>query len=239
MKYVIKRIDLTVAREFARPAFELPARTQEIFRSLFDSLSPRFTLRLEDTKSIGGTSYGDVKLVLTAFQGAGHLEVTPAGFSCVFANLIQADDDVRTLLDFVETSESALRSVITELEFKGRLFRARTWLQCDGGIEAVDRALSERGNKALNLDAGEFQSYRKQFALQTEMTDEAHTLRIRFVVERSERPVSENTHLFVDGTFIFASTHELSGLREQFERGRELYASMLAQLGFQSDESRP
>jgi hypothetical protein len=231
MKYSAKRIDQTIGREFARPQFHLPSRTADLFEHLFQHLSPRFALKLEDAKGLGGTSYADVKLVLVAFMGGGQFEVTPAGFSCHFVNLIQADDDVRTILDFTQTCEAAIREALKESEIRHRTFRARVWLECEGGLEAIDKLLRERGSRALELESGTFGPYDKRFTIRVDMDDPQGAMKMHFVIQRSE---IQAWHLFVDSGFFFANAYPLQGLQEQFDHGRALFNAVLGHLGLEA-----
>src|SRR5262245_8083920 len=107
MRFKIARVNLLVGVQLLEPFLLLPKRLPEIFDALYRALSARHHLLLSDLHSTAGNSYNDLKLTVNVFDGKGRIDVTPAGFVTDLRDLIQTEDDLKVIRDFLVTTEQA------------------------------------------------------------------------------------------------------------------------------------
>ncbi len=229
MEYIIKRLDLTVARQFSQPAFDMPSKTPDLVRSLFQAINPRFPLRLGDLRSYGGTSYADVRLEVVVLAGRVHLEVVPDGYTVRFMNLGETDADLKTLQDLVELADESIRDTLSEASMGGRAMSGSAWIECDGGLDAVDAMLRERGNKSLDLNSGIFKHFDKKYTIQA-TCQSSKGLNVNFSIQRSEMEIG---HLFIQASLLFDIFYETQDLAAQFDAARIHFEDLLARLGLE------
>lgn len=230
MKYEIKKIDLTIARELSPPAFELPARTADLIAHLFRELNPRFPLSVNEIKSYGGTSYGDVKITVSTISGKARIDVFVNGYTIEFIDLVQSEEDLTTLNDFAEIADTNIRNVLVESEFVGRVIGGRVWMDCEGGAEAVDALLRERGNRAIDMTTGRYKKFDKKFTILVDC-DDTKGMTMKFAIQRSEITTGD---LFVDARFTFDSSHNSVDLSEQFSLAQSHFVEILERVGLKN-----
>src|SRR5262245_4833454 len=78
MRYTIGRLQFNSFTGYREPYLQLPGKAAEVLEGYYKALHPRYRIDLKDLQSLGGTSFGDLKFVISALAGRAKVEVTPA-----------------------------------------------------------------------------------------------------------------------------------------------------------------
>lgn len=154
---------------------------------------------LTDMQSLGGTSFGDLKLTISVYNGSGRIEITPSGLVTDLRNLVQTDEDLKAIRDYLVTCEHALLSAVRSDEQSTpqvlqREFRANMWVECEDGKEAAESWLQQRGEAALGLGADKYPDMRREFTLQAQLVDERGQRRMGIGIQKSQVEIG---HLYL------------------------------------------
>jgi hypothetical protein len=172
-----------MASTFSEPIFQLGVHASEIMETFYKSLQSSQRLELKDLLTAGGTSYADLKLIIRMPGGAGQIDITPSFLAVTLRESSGAKEHFQLCED---TLQKALKGVkIKEVEIMQRGMRADLWLACDGGPEAVEAFLGEKGNAALKLDQGPYAAMKKEFTLQFNGLDASKARKVVFGMDRS------------------------------------------------------
>jgi hypothetical protein len=169
-----------MASLFREPVFQLGVQASDIIETFYKALQSSQRLNLNDLLTFGGNSYGDLKLTINnAFRGAGRIDITPS--------FLQVDlrDHPRSANEQFQLCEDTLRKALKDVEISERRMRAALWLVCDGGSEAVEAFLGEKGNAALKLDQGAYAALKKEFSLRFSGLDASKAKKVGLALERS------------------------------------------------------
>ena len=199
MRFKIVRLNLLVGVQLVEPYLLLPKRLPEVFEAFHKALSPRHRMLLTDMQSVGGNSFGDLKLTINVFNGNGRIEITPSGLITDLRDLVRTDEDMKAIRDYLVTCEHALIAAIradekTPVDLLQRDFRANLWIECEEGKEAAEAWLLDRGKEALQLRADAYPEMRREFTLQVHLVDEKGRGRIGLGIQRSQVEIG---HLYV------------------------------------------
>jgi hypothetical protein len=176
MIYSVARIHVSMASLFREPVFQLGVHASDIMETFYKSLQSSQRLNLNDLRTFGGNSYADLKLTIN-IRG-GQIDITPSFLSVGLTNPAGAKE-------LFQLCEDTLRKALKDVEITERRMRANLWLVCDGGSEAVEAFLGEKGNAALKLDQGAYAALKKEFALQFSGLDASKAKKVAFAMERS------------------------------------------------------
>jgi hypothetical protein len=199
MRFRITRVNFLVGVQLLKPYLLLPKRLPEVFDAFFEALSPRHRVLLTDMQSVGGNSFGDLKLTINVFNGSGRIEITPSGFVTDLRDLVHTDDDLKVIRDYLVTCEQALITGIgtdekESTELLQRDIRAYLWIESEDGKEAAEAWLRNRGEKALALKADTYPDMNAEFTLQVHLQSRNGNVRMGVGIQRSLGPVG---HLYL------------------------------------------
>lgn len=229
MLYSSVRVNVGMVSVFCEPMLRLGVQASDVMETFYKAIQTPQRLNLSDLLTFGGNSYGDLKLTINTFRGAGRIDITPGA-------LIVDLRDVRAEVakDHLQLCEDTLRTVLTEVEISERLIRANLWFACEGGPAAVEAFLGEKGNAALKLDQGVYAALKKEFTLQFNGLDISKATKVGLTLQRS---MGEGD-LFVQFDYTqYGNPSVIRTVKEQFEEAeRELQALML-HVGLESKDN--
>lgn len=236
MRFKIARLNLLVGIQLLEPYLLLPTRLAEVFDIFYKALSPRHPISLTDMQSIGGNSFGDLKLTINVFGGNGRIDITPTGLITDLRNLVQSDEDLKAIRDYLVTCEQSLIAALrtSEKAFAGILqrdIRANAWIECEEGKEAAEAWLIERGNLALKLPKGAFADLKREYTLQIHLIDDKGTRRLGVGIQRSQLEIG---HLFLACEHqLHRKDDALGPMDAHFDRAYAELEDLLRQLGLE------
>ena len=212
------RLDLAYKAIFAEPVFELVTVPGRVFEAFYKTLNPRFSTSMSDLRSVGGGSYADVSYRVNLFGGNGTLTITAEGLLAAFQGL-RTTSDLETVLDCVVLSDQALHAAFPETPIKSRLYTALSWLECEGGPEAVRKLLHERGGKVVPVVEGDFGAEKVSYSLGAEFSNDDDGWAGKIALERS---VLEQADLFYRVESAYIDTGKYVTLESQMQHVRDL-----------------
>jgi len=236
MRFKIVRLNLLVGIQLLEPYLLLPKRLPEVFDAFYKALSPRHRISLTDMQSIGGNSFGDLKLTINVFNGNGRIDITPTGLITDLRDLVSTDEDLKAIRDYLASCElslvAALRTDEMALaEILQRDIRANAWIECEEGKEAAEAWLVERGNLALKLAKGAFTDLKREYTLQVHLIDDKGTRRLGVGIQRSQLDIG---HLFLACEHqLHRKDDTLGPMDAHFDRAYTELEDLLRQLGLE------
>lgn len=236
MRFRIIRANLPVGVQLLEPYLLLPKRLPEVFDAFYKALSPRHRMLLTDMQSVGGNSFGDLKLTINVFNGSGRIEITPSGFVTDLRNIGSTNEDLKAVGDYLVTCEQALLASIStdkkaSTELLQRDFRANLWIECEEGKEAADGWLRSRGERALELQADVYSDMRVEFTLQVHLQSKDGKVRMGVGIQRS---LVEIGHLYLACEHLLQRKEEALGPMEtNFDRAYADLEGLLRSVGLE------
>lgn len=236
MRFKIMRLNLLVGIQLAEPYLLLPKVTPEVFDKFYKALSPRHRMLLTDMQSTGGNTFGDVKLTINVYNGNGKIEITPSGLVTDLRNLIQTEEDLKAVKDYLVTCEQTLVAAVRQSEnvpvdIVQRDIRANVWIECEEGQEAAAKWLEVRGNKGLQLAADAYPGMRREYTLQVHLMDENGTSRLGVGIQRSQVDVG---HLYLAcEQQSYRKVEPLGPIDAQFDRAYGDLEGLMRNLGLE------
>jgi hypothetical protein len=222
------RLDLTMVSVFRQPVFQLAGRAAEVLAEFYRSVQDYPRPALGDLLTQGGNSYADLKLTIKMFGGTGRIDITPAVLGVGLPDATRAAGSVEAAKGYLAWCETTLEGAIEGIEISERLMRASAWINCEGGPEAVEAFLSEKGNAALRLDEGEYGTLKKEFTLQFIGVDASRAVKLGLLLQRSmgEGDLFVQFDYTVIGSPLVAQT-----VTHQFEAAEEELKALLLHVG--------
>jgi hypothetical protein len=179
MIYSVARIHLGMVSLFREPVFRLGVQASDIIETFYKAFQSSQRLNLNDLLTFGGNSYADLHLRINIGGGAGWIDITPSFLQ------VELRDHPRSANEQFQLCEDTLRKALKDVEISERRMRASLWLVCDGGSEAVEAFLGEKGNAALKLDQGAYAALKKEFSLRFSGLDASKAKKVGLALERS------------------------------------------------------
>ena len=221
MRYTIGKLQFTSVTGYREPYLQLPGKAAEVLEGYYKALHPRYRIDLKDLQSLGGTSFGDLKVVISALGGRARVEVTPAVMITEYRDV----DDLAAIRDFLVVAESTLQAKLPGVLLQQRAIRAAGWLKIDEGSPAVERMLQERGDAAFKLQDGTFKDWTRNYTLEVGLDDQKGK-RLSMLLERSNVP--EHGELFARCDYAQADLGEgLSSAEEAFDGAFKYFELLL------------
>jgi hypothetical protein len=236
MRFRIVRVNLLVGVQLLEPYLLLAKRLPDVFDAFYKALSPRHRIFLTDMQSVGGNSFGDLKLTINVFNGHGRIEVTPTGLITDLRNLVQTDEDLKVIRDYLVTCEQALVASIgtdekASTELQQRDFRANLWIDCEEGREAAEAWLRTRGEKALELQTATYPDMLPEFTLQIHLQDKNGRVRMGVGIQRSQVEIG---HLYLACEHqLYRKDAALGPMDANFDRAYADLEGLLRSLGLE------
>lgn len=140
MAYSLDLFELSLARSFAPPKFEVGANVGRILQSLHDSLSSQFPVRLSDLSALPGATMATIGARMTMYDGQVSIEVTPERLAINARGLRTATDlDVaRRVAILTEQTISSLFSDIKSGEATLSMFG---WMKRNGDSDPLAKEI--------------------------------------------------------------------------------------------------
>jgi hypothetical protein len=236
MRFKIVRLNLLVGIQLAEPYFQLPMKLPEVAEKFYKALSPRHRMWLTDMQSAGGNTFGDVKLTINVDNGKGKIEITPSGLITDLRDLVQTEEDLKAVRDYLVTCEQTLVAAVrpsenAAVEVVQRDIRTHVWIECEGGTEVASRWLAERGNAGLRLAADAYPGMRRDYTLQVHVTDEKGSWRLGVGIQSSQVGIG---HLYlVCEQQSYRKEEPLRPIDAQFDQAYSDIEGLLRQLGLE------
>ena len=237
MRFKIVRLNLLVGIQLLEPYLLLPTKLAEVFDTFYKALSPRHRISLTDMQSIGGNSFGDLKLTINVFSGNGRIDITPTGLITDLRNLVQTDEDLKVIRDYLVTCEHSLITALRKDEkplgeILQRDVRANVWIECEKGRDAAEAWLIERGSAALTIANDAFGGLKREYTLQIHLVDEKGTRRLGVGIQKSL--LADVGHLFLACEHQLHRKDEALGpMDAHFDRAYAELEDLLRQLGLE------
>jgi hypothetical protein len=230
MFYRSIRIIIRMASIFREPVLRLGVEASDIMETFYKAIRPSQSLSLSDLLTSGGYSYGDLKLMINTFGGAGRIEITPGALSVDLNSVPPEIGQVEIAKDHLQMCEDTLRKALKGVEISERLMHASQWVACEGGSAAVEAFLGEKGNAALRLDQGAYKALKKEFTLQFNALDASKAVQLGLGLERSVR----EGDLFVQFNHKqYGSPGVTQTVKEQFEEAKKELDALMLHVGLE------
>jgi hypothetical protein len=164
VRYSVVNFTGAMASGFRDPAFRLGFQASDVLEAFYRALEPTQRLALSDLLTFGGNTYGDLKLAINTFGGAGRIEITAKALIVELRNLGQLDIDFAK--HHLHLCEDTLKSTLEKVISNERQLRANLWLALVGGADQAEELLARMGNSAFKLSEGRYASLTTEFTLQ-------------------------------------------------------------------------
>jgi hypothetical protein len=231
MQFSIFRIHAALISTFREPVLQLGVRASEVTETFYKALKKSQTISLSDLLTSGGNSYADLKLTINTFLGGGRIDITPGALIVVLRDVHQKTGYAEVAKEHLQLCEDVLREALQGVEISQRLLRCTLWLDCEGGSEAVEAFLTNKGNAALKLDEGGYANWKKEFTFQLNALDVTKGIRVGLSMERS----TTGGNLFVqfDHTF-YGNPKVTQDVSHQFSKAELELANLMRHIGLQA-----
>jgi hypothetical protein len=216
------RSNVALASLFREPVFGLGVHASAIMETFYKALQPSQQLTLNDLLTFGGNSYAELRLLIN-IRG-GQIEIRPT-----FLGVEHRDDPPRAKEQF-QLCEETLRKALKDVEISERRMRANLWLACDGGAQAVEAFLGEKGNAALKLDQGVYLDLKKEFSLRFTGLDASKAKKVGLLLERST--TEGDLFLQYDHAHL-GSPGVTQTVTDQFEEGQKDLETLMLHVGLE------
>jgi hypothetical protein len=130
------------------PLFDLPARTPESARAIYEVMSPRLPLRPSDIQVAPANNYGEFALSLSLFGGLGILEFRIDGYKAQFEG-IRSQTDLQLVVDCIGDTELIANQILSSAETAKTEVSVAAWMKVEGGVERVHTILNQHSNLRL------------------------------------------------------------------------------------------
>ncbi len=226
-----ERLDVGMVSLFREPVFQLGVRASDVMAIFYAGLKDFQRPSLSDLQTQGGNSYADLKLTIKTFGGQGRIDISPGALVVGLPNLARSAGKAEIAKGHLAWCEETLAKALDDVEISERLIRASMWVSCEGGVDAVDKFLEERGNAALNLDKGEYASLKKEFTLQFSGLDTSRNTKIGLTLQRA---VGEGDLFGQFDYTIIGSPVVDKAVNEQFNDAEKELKDLMLQVGIKS-----
>jgi hypothetical protein len=237
MQYTGVRITVGMVSVFREPYLQLGVQVSDVMEHFYHAIQTPQRLNLNDLITSGGNSYGDLKLTINTFRGGGRIDLTPGALIVDLKDLQGQVDLAEVAKDHLQLCEDTVHRALKGVEISERFLRASMWVACEGGPEAVEAFLGEKGNAALKLDVGPYGSLKKEFTLQFNGLDASKATKIGLGLQRS----AGDGDLFIQ----FDHTHYGSPVvtkstKEQFDEAEKDLQALMLHVGLElkKDDAR-
>ena len=156
MKAKLEWMNVTYDVEFAAPSFDLPVSGTTVLRTLYETIHPRYPIRIQDMQVVGGNLLSDVHARITLFNGNAFVDVSADKMSLVFQNL-KDERDVAVFRDCISLSEEALQSSLPNVTVRAVALKPTMYLELGGGQVDAGDYLSRAMGPTIELDQAEFE----------------------------------------------------------------------------------
>jgi hypothetical protein len=232
------RITGTMAAVFREPVLRLGLQASHFMEAFYKALQPSQRLNLNDLLTFGGNSYGDLKLTINTFRGGGRIDITPGGLVVDLRDVPQGETGwPEVAKEHLQLCEDTLRKVLEGVEISERYLRANMWFACEGGPEAAEAFLTDRGNAALRLDQGAYATLKKEFTLQFSGLDASRATKIGLGLQRS---ATGDGDLFVQFEHSqIGSPSVIQTVKQQFDEADKELEGLMLHLGLETKKNDP
>ena len=190
--------DVITASGLFPPLFELPGKTQDLFKSFFHVLERDFPLDLSGMEAHGGNRYSDLKLVLNVNNGKIRCELTPAVMLNQFRTV--TINDLPRIKKFGSLYEVAVKNVFPELTISDRIYRLNTWIKVEGVTDPL-QLLEKRGATALALTDEPFRGMTKEYTIRADLKSKKEN--VSYLLQKSAIP---DAHLYIETAVQFVGS---------------------------------
>ena len=223
------RVDIGYEIDFAQPVFELPTKAVQVLEAFYKCLSPRFPMGMSDLQSLGGVSYADIMLRINLSGANGAIAITAERLSASFTGL-RSNDELKTVENCVTLSEDALNMALPELSVRARNIRVLSWLECEGGSDAVKRLLDKHGQAELPLAGVDLGADELNYRFGAELTNAGERWSAVISLEGS---AIKQANLYFRLETNFLEDGKYDSLERRIEHTRDLYYRILKGFGLE------
>jgi hypothetical protein len=230
MLYKSVRMTGVMVGVFCEPYLKLGLQASDVFEKFYKAIQTTQHLNLGDLQTSGGASYADLKLTINTFGGGGRIDITPGAMIVELRDVRREVGYAEVAKEHLQRCEDTLKKAIVGVELKERLMRVNLWADCDGGAQAAEAFLAEKGNAALKLDQAPYATLKKEFTLRFDGLDVPKSTKIGFLLQRS---VGDG-NLFVqfDHT-VYGSPIVSHTVTQQFEHAETDLQSLMSHVGLE------
>jgi len=172
MRFAAWSIDVTYEAVFATPAFDLASRNVSALRALYEAISPRFPISMQNLQASGGTSVADLRVRATLFNGHGVLEISAERLSAVFTQL-RSRSDTEIAKDCVRLAQAALRTALPDTRNREENINCVAYLELVNDSQSANDYLDNLMSKQKIIRPGSFNASDVHYGLSAEIRDSA------------------------------------------------------------------
>ena len=227
------RLDEAYDVMFVQPAFKLPTMAVDVLETFYNTLKPKFSVRMSDLQSFSGASYSDIGLRVVLFGGSATITVTPESMSANFAG-VNTLGDQDAVVECVRLCLNALTSALPEVAISGRKIAIHSWLTCEGGADAVGQLLDEHGQKGFPFGKGDFESDQVSYRVGLDLRNREDGWNATVVLDRS---AVEKADLFYRLDTTYLENGRYNNFDVQIEHTRTLYLGIIGRFGLEPSET--
>ena len=176
---------------FERPAFELCDCSATLMRSLYQKLSSRFDLDLNDMHSFEGGSMLNTRIEIDLFSGDGRIRLDPSALLLNFKD-IRSREELDICMECISLSRDAFQASLPNVGIGNVVFAQTLENQVDDKTLSVHKYLSHvAGNEiSMKLDAETFGNVSQYSQISIEVEDANAEWDAVFNVTRSPDDIS-------------------------------------------------
>ncbi len=234
MEFSVTRLDIVFETVFIRPAFSVAQKTTKVLESIYDALSPRFSVQLSDLQVQPGLSFADVFVRVNIFGGNGQLELRVDKFTGRFQNL-KTSDDVKSVKESLDLSEKAIAEVIPDMREKTTAIRTASWLNCGLDGAAAANLREKWVDASANVPYRQLGAASLNCPIEASFDNEEERWAVSFRIEPS---ASNSADLYFACNGLYAPGGKFSNLDERAEHMEIQYLGLLRHFGFEPPETR-
>ncbi len=148
MQTELTRAQVVYQVALKQPFFDLPGRTPESAKVIYDVISPRLPLRPSDIQVAAANNYGEYAISLSLFGGVGTIEFRIDGYRAQFDG-VRSNSDLQLIVDCIGDMEKMAGQILTNAEVAGTDVSIAAWMRVEGGIEKVHSVLNQHSRLEL------------------------------------------------------------------------------------------
>ena len=199
--------------QFSTPSLDLPERSTELLRSLYNRLGSQFLLSPGDLHVSGGSSLADTSVRVDLFGGNGRIEVTVDELSFEFENL-QTVSNIAICQDCLAASERVIEGFWSDMNFGPAVATLNYFIELGDEIESASDYLSRLTGPGISLDLGEIEGAIKHPGIRLEIENEGEKWDM-FI--GTERHAGEKKLLLVYATSMFDDDSAVQGAENRVD----------------------